>query len=113
MSKLVSQSIVFNYPEKEDIRLKYIYYTFFMYLFELYPNSNKYSYIEYNNTYNILYNLDNKDKLENWFYILSHYVEENCSTLGSKYNYYESCREHKSDACKRKNHKGNTCRKTQ
>jgi hypothetical protein len=106
------KAIVYNYPKNGDNpRLRLIYYTFFNYLIDLYPNLNKNELSQYNNNYPILNNMENRDALKKWFYILSCNIEKNCREILPYNIYCKKCEQYRSKDCSKDTHKGNTCRK--
>ena len=108
------KAIVHNYPKEinsDNIRLKYIYYTFFEYLFKLYPNNNKDKFKIFNSEYPIFKNLENCENIKKWFYLLSCYIEENCNGIKPYNIHCRDCEKYRSKSCHKDTHKGNTCRR--
>lgn len=110
LGKKFINAIVHNYPLKGDNpRLKILYYTFFNYLIMIFPNNK--NIVDHFDNYPIKNNLNNRCNIKKWFYILSCYVEENCSEILPYDKFCRDCEKHRSKDCSKDNHKGNTCRK--
>jgi len=106
------KSIVYNFPDNktDNDRIKLMYYTFFNTLILIYPHSNKNLLIEYNKSYPIRNNMENRDNIKKWFYILNMNLEEQCSIIKPYNIYCKECEKYRSKECNKDSHKGNTCR---
>jgi len=105
------KSIIYNFPEKGDNeRLKLMYYSFFNLFIDIYPNTNKSILTEYNNEYPIMNNMNNRDNIKKWFYILNLNLEENCGDIKPYNIYCRDCEKYRSKSCQKDTHKGTTCR---
>jgi len=107
------KAIVYNYPEvinKDSERIKRLYYMFFNYLMIVYPNSSKELLINFNASKNIYNNLNNRNNIKKWYYILCCYIEKNCKDIKPYNIFCRDCEKYRSKACIKTNHKGTTCR---
>ena len=90
--------------------LKLMYYSFFNLFIDIYPNTNKSILTEYNNEYPIMNNMNNRDNIKKWFYILNLNLEENCGDIKPYNIYCRDCEKYRSKSCQKDTHKGDTCR---